>query len=234
MVDHGLRHALREIDTQHGLTLARHLESLEKFTTPIEIQVGDRLNDAGSENHLNLDRGLYFVESGLLKCEHDSTASLTRGRSRTSMFPTPHLRSSTDSIGQLRARTATVGRCTNMLKNNPSVLMDHHSNIFRLARIGPGWVIGSISEFTGHEIPGTYTALTPCRVHRLTFETIDELEVDNPVLVLHLYKLLSHLAARRQEMTIGQLSTLRSIMSATAPTKPISRSRLKAISNQSF
>ena len=90
-------------------------------------------------------------------------------------------------------------------------------------------MIGSISDLVEQDIPGTYTALTPCRVHHLTLETIEELEVDEPVLVLHLYKLLSHLSARRQEMTIGQLATLRSIMSASAPTRPISRSKMRAI-----
>jgi len=102
-----------------------------------------------------------------------------------------------------------------------------------LSTLPPKWVIGSVSEFVGQDIQGTYTALTPCRVHHLTFEVISELEIEHPVLILHLYKLLSHLAARRQEMTIGQLATLRSIMSATSPTKPISRSKLRTI-NQSF
>mmetsp|Transcript_16617 Transcript_16617/g.35906 ORF Transcript_16617/g.35906 Transcript_16617/m.35906 type:complete len:1197 (-) Transcript_16617:138-3728(-) len=230
MVDHGLRHALREIDAQQNLSMSKHLQTLEKYTTPIEVNAGDSLNDAGREN--NLPRGLYFVEAGLLKCEHDSSASLTRGRRKSSLFAAPHLSSNADSIGQVQARSATVGRCANMLKKNPGAMMAQN-HIFRLARIGPGWVIGSISDFMGQDIRGTYTALTPCRVHHLKFETIDELEVDEPALILHLYKLLSHLAARRQEMTIGQLSTLRSIMSATAPTKPISRSKMGTI-NQSF
>ncbi|KAL7532451.1 hypothetical protein ACHAXR_004636, partial [Thalassiosira sp. AJA248-18] len=228
MVDHGLRHALREIDAQHGLAMAKHLETLEKYTTPIEINAGDKLNDAGNEN--NLPRGLYFVEAGLLRCEHDSSASLTRGRTRSAFFAAPHLSSATDSIGQVKARSATIGRVANLLKKSPGAMMAQN-HIFRLARVGPGWVIGSIAQ--GQEIPGTYIALTPCRVHHLTFETIGDLEVDKPVLILHLYKLLAHLAARRQEMTIGQLATLRSIMSATAPTKPISRSKMRAM-NQSF
>lgn len=230
MVDHGLRHALREIDTQHSLRLARHLTPLERHTTPIEINAGDKLNDHGHEH--NLPRGLYFVEAGLLRCEHDSSASLTRGRSRSNMFAAPHMTNSANSIGRVQARTATVGRCANLLKKNPGVLLDQN-HVFRLGRLGPGWVIGNISQFMGQDIVGNYTALTPCRVHHLTFESIDELEIDNPVIILHLYKLLSHLAARRQEMTIGQLATLRSIMSATAPTKPISRRQMKAI-NQSF
>ena len=224
--DQGLHHALREIDSQHNLSLAKHLASLVDHTTPIEIKAGDGLN--GSATDHNLPTGLYFVESGLLRCEHDSSASLTRGRSG-SLFAAPHLSNSTDSIGQVQARSATVGRCANLIKKNPGALMAQN-HVFRLARIGPGWVIGSMTGFMGKDIPGTYVALTPCRVHHLNFETIEELELDQPMLILHLYKLLSHLAARRQEMTIGQLATLRSIMSATAPTKPISRRKMRAMS----
>ena len=135
MVDHGLRHALREIDKQQNLSMSKNLQMLERFTTPIEINAGDRLNDVGNEN--NLPRGLYFVESGLVRCEHDSSASLTRGRTRSGLFAAPHLSSSTESIGQLRARSATVGRCANMLKKNPGAMMAQN-HIFRLARIGPG------------------------------------------------------------------------------------------------
>ena len=61
MVDHGLRHALCEIDAQHIISLGRHFQGLEKYTTPIKIIAGNKLNDTGNEN--NLPCGLYFVES---------------------------------------------------------------------------------------------------------------------------------------------------------------------------
>ncbi len=140
------------------------------------------------------------------------------------------MKGSTDSIGQLKARSATVGRGLALLKGSPGLMMAQFNNTFRLARIGPGWVIGSISEFTGQDIPGTYTCMTACRVHHLSFDDIEEFETTRPSLIVHLYKLLAHLMARRQEMTIGQLSTLRSIMSANAPTKPISRRQMATIS----
>ena len=108
--------------------------------------------------------------------------------------------------------------------------MSQFSHTFRLARVGPGWVIGCISEFTGQDIPGNYICMTESRVHYLPFETIQELEVSKPVLIMHLYKLLAHLGARRQELTIGQLSTLRAVMSSTAPSKPISRKSMAALS----
>ena len=133
-IDHGLRHALSEIDAQHSLSLARHLRTLERYTAPIEVNAGDRLNHSDSEH---LPRGLYFVESGLIRCEHDSSASLTRGRTSAGLFAAPHLRGNTDSIGQLNARSATVGRCANMLKRNPGAGAAQN-HVFLLARIGPG------------------------------------------------------------------------------------------------
>jgi len=135
MIDHGLRHALHDIDLQHNLSLSQHLIALEKYTTPIELNAGHKLNDAGSEDQMG---GLYFVESGLLKCDYDSSASLTRGtRGSRSLFVSPRLSSSTDSIGQLRARSATIGRAANALKKAPIANMNL-SQTFRLARVGPG------------------------------------------------------------------------------------------------
>jgi len=135
MIDHGLRHALHDIDLQHNLSLSQHLIALEKYTTPIELNAGHKLNDAGNEDQMG---GLYFVESGLLKCDYDSSASLTRGtRGRRSLFVSPRLSSSTDSIGQLRARSATIGRAAKALKKAPVSNMNM-SQTFRLARVGPG------------------------------------------------------------------------------------------------
>jgi MFS superfamily sulfate permease-like transporter len=217
-VDIGLRLALKQIDQQHNLSFANHLQGLEKYTTAMDLKAGDQLD---------LPRGLYFVESGLIKSEYDTSASLTRGRQK--LFATPVIGRSTDSIGQVTARSATIGRGQAALKNAPG-MMSQFSHTFRLARVGPGFVIGCISEFTGQEIPGAFICMTESRVHYLPFETIEELEMSKPVLVMHLYKLLAHLGARRQELTIGQLSTLRSIMSSTAPSKPISRKAMAHLS----
>lgn len=115
--------------------------------------------------------------------------------------------------------------------------------------MGPGWVIGSIEALSGlttnaSTIAGKLTnantalhfifwdtltfsflAVTKCRLHFISFNNIESLEENNPRLVLKLYKLLSYLMAKRQEVTIGQLGTLHSIMSAPALKKPIGRSR---------
>lgn len=223
MIDNGLRYALRKIDEQHDLEFSNHLAELEKYAVPRELEVGELLNEHGSEY---LQRGLYFIESGLIKCSIDATASLTRGRQRAGQIM--ELRRNDMSIGQMHARSGMLARKAAMIKNSPRNNMLQVENTFRLGRFGPGWVIGTISEFTGQDIPGAYQCVTPCRVHVLTFEVIEELEIEKPALILNLYKMLAHLMSRRQEMTIGQLSTFRSIMSS-APTKPPSRRSLIAV-----
>ena len=89
--------------------------------------------------------------------------------------------------------------------------------------VGPGWVIGSIEALSGLINNASTVAVTSCRLHFISFKKIEELEEKNPVLALKLYKLLSLLMAKRQEITIGQLATLHSIMSAPALKKPIGR-----------
>lgn len=221
MIDNGLRYALRKIDEQHDLNFSHHLSELEKYAVPKELEPGELLNE-GSEC---LQRGLYFIESGLIKCSVDATASLTRGRRVGQIV---ELRRNDMSIGQMNARSGTLARNAAIIKNSPRNNILQFENTFRLGRFGPGWVIGTISEFTGQDIPGTYQCVTPCRVHVLSFEAIEELEIEKPALILNLYKMLAHLMARRQEMTIFQLSTFRSIMSS-APTKPPSRRSLIAV-----
>ena len=87
---------------------------------------------------------------------------------------------------------------------------------FRLARIGPGWLVGTTEIATGLSDPGVYIAVGHCRLHHLPFTTIQQIEQENPVLALRLYKLIAHLMAHRQENTISQLATLRSIMNSSA------------------
>ena len=89
---------------------------------------------------------------------------------------------------------------------------------FRLARIGPGWVIGDQEALLGGLMTasGTTVAVDECRLHYISYDKLDVVEKENPVLILQLYKLLSKLHALRSEVTIAQLATMHSIMSAPA------------------
>jgi CRP-like cAMP-binding protein len=90
------------------------------------------------------------------------------------------------------------------------------SQTFRLARLGVGWVVGTLEFFHHRRRPGRHKALDYCKLHHLPFSKIQEIESEDPKLVLELYKLLSYFMAQRQEATIGQLATLHSIMSSPA------------------
>jgi MFS superfamily sulfate permease-like transporter len=112
MIDHGLRHALREIDKQHDLQTAKHLEELEKFTTPLELDVDVEFCSRP---------GLYFVESGLIKYEYDASTTVRRTIDNTALF---------DQTG-VRADSGHY-----KLKKDQGNMPPN--KVFRLARIGPG------------------------------------------------------------------------------------------------
>jgi CRP-like cAMP-binding protein len=67
--------------------------------------------------------------------------------------------------------------------------------------------------------------VTNCRLYYISYEKVKEIEAENPIIVLKLYKLLSHLMTKRQEMTISQLGTLHNIMGSPACKKPLSRTQ---------
>jgi hypothetical protein len=83
---------------------------------------------------------------------------------------------------------------------------------FRLARIGPGFVVGGVEMSTGLQDPGIHLAITKCRLHHLSYSKMAEIEQSEPLLMLYLYKLLAHLVAYREQQAIEQLSTMYSIV----------------------
>lgn len=154
--------------------------------------------------------------------------SFTLSRSVNSMnkitqcaISTNQWNSNDGSIGQFKARTPTIGKKTSYLKSHKRA--ERNSHTFRLARIGPGWVIGGLESCAGLRNPGIYTAVSDCRLHHLSNSVVDRIERDDPALILNLFKMLSHLMARRQDVTIEQLATLHAIISSSPVKKPISR-----------
>jgi hypothetical protein len=134
------------------------------------------------------------------------------------------------SIGNLRVRTPAIGREAALLKTARK--MNDHSHTIRLGRIGPGFVVGSLEACTKSILQydqGIYTAVTPCRLHLLSTENIQDIEVEQPTLAIELYKMMSQLSAERQALTIDQIATLQSIMISLAPTKPVDRMTMAAI-----
>lgn len=197
----GFQVALRYIDTEHGDNFSGELAGLEKYTTVMELQPGEALYGDGKTKAI--ERGLFFIEAGVLKLERGTGDTVTR---RGSDYMT-----SSSSIGGKGDTLTRMKGCA--LAVDPKAALQSES--FRLARLGVGWVAGTMELFH-MELPGTQIALDNCKLHHLPFSKIQDAESEDPGLVLKLYKLLSYLMAQRQEATIGQLATLHSIMSSPA------------------
>lgn len=76
------------------------------------------------------------------------------------------------SLNQLKARTGSIGREMARLKAGGD---DKTNQSFRLARIGPGWVLGSIEAVSGLQHPGsliagmTFVLLLPAAFDNVSF-----------------------------------------------------------------
>jgi CRP-like cAMP-binding protein len=198
--DNGFRTALGHIDAEHGENFSLELVGLQEYTTAVELETGELLYEDGQSK--GLERGLFFIESGILKVEHYTDQTATRGTQGSIKAPG-------SIIGGLSSG-GTIKSIQQLALQSP---LAAGGQTFRLARIGVGWVAGTM-EFFHMKRPGSQVAVDHCKLHHLPFSKIEEVENKNPHLALTLYKLLSYLMARRQEATIGQLATLHSIMTS--------------------
>lgn len=197
---------------QHRENFSFELVALEEYTKLVELNPGDRLYEDGQSK--NLERGLFFIECGVLKVEHDASGTATRG----SMSSMRSFRGDYQSLMATDTLRRIHARC---LVNTTA----SDTQMFRVARIGVGWIAGTLEAVSGMQLQGEQVAVDYCRLHHLPFSKIQQVEKENPTLALTLYKLLSYLMARRQEATIGQLATLHSIMSSPARWRSYGRSR---------
>lgn len=119
---------------QHGKDFAEDLIDLHTYTTPVVLEPGDILFQCHGGLIDDEERGLFFIESGMMKIERDSASTLTlTRRSVHSLFPRI---GSSSTLNQMHARLGTVGKQSAQLKTS---LLEPTNQKFRLARIGPGW-----------------------------------------------------------------------------------------------
>lgn len=143
------------MDAQHGLDTLNELSELSRYLSPIELNTGEVLPWVNQTHH-----GLYFIEYGQLRIEHSADYTTTAANQNT--FPSPRqvnaLASSLnqDSIGHLNARSGTLGREAALFKRKAKGPTEMTEQSFRLARIGPGWVVGMIEECSGMRRSGVY------------------------------------------------------------------------------
>lgn len=254
----GFSYALDQILIQHGDVVSEAVEKLRALaprTVAITLEAGDVLADR--------DGGLFFVETGLMRVRHkhsDSSVTTSGKWSGSGLSSTDKggfamydgRKSSLDTLSGWNARS--VGREAALIKqkeesirlaslpeDDPSsaiianidpFIKDHST--FRLARIGHGWVTGSLPLSSSGDLSSVYFAVSPCRLHHLPHDVLRELEETSPDIVMHLYKLLAFLRWKRQEMTIGQLSQFVRIMTSPVPRLRRGKSDLRKLQAKSL
>jgi CRP-like cAMP-binding protein len=146
----GFEHALEHIDEQHVLDFAKDLKGLTKYTKRVRLEAGQILYE-----DVQVDRGIFFVEHGIVKIERDADETLTRKGSSDTFS-----RSATNSWGslnRLNARSSEVVQAIARMKyavgngnwQQPS---------FRVARVGPGWILGANEALSQSAAPGVTIA----------------------------------------------------------------------------
>ncbi|CAB9515416.1 solute carrier family 26 [Seminavis robusta] len=216
----GFLQALKKIDEQHGLDTAHELKALSQYMKPMDLKANEVLHWENEIHH-----GLFFIEYGQLRIEHGADYTISPSHQKT--FPRIHEASpvvnplSNNSLGHLSARSGPWGLQSALLKNSMRGQSEMTEQNFRLARIGPGWVVGMIEECSGMRRAGVYVCDSPCRLHHLQYDSMKHIEQSDPKLMMNLYKLMSNVSLKRQEMTIGQLAQFVAIIqSPSYPTEP--------------
>jgi hypothetical protein len=126
----GFELSLMQIDDMHGEEFAESLLQLEPYVEPLELQPGECLFACDGGVVQERSRGLFFIESGLLKIERDSSHSLTQSRSLS------RASSQQFTLTNAHARMGTVAMNASLPK---SLFHSGGQQALRLARIGPGW-----------------------------------------------------------------------------------------------
>jgi len=126
----GFRRALKQIDELTGQEFAHGLLELQPQTKLVELEPGQCLYQCDGGVVEDSQRGLFFIEDGLLKIERDSGQSLTLTRTRSSLG----MGSSLYTLKNQHARMGTVAQRAASVKRAGTPAAN-----LRLARLGPGW-----------------------------------------------------------------------------------------------
>ena len=85
-----------------------------------------------------------------------------------------------DSLGRVSARSRSIGQEVARMKAR----VRDKNGMFRVARVGPGWVVGVIEALSGSENPGHAFAVSHCRLHYIAYHKINDIEAESPSLAL--------------------------------------------------
>jgi len=103
-----------------------------------------------------LDRGLFFIEEGVLKIQRSTDYTMTRANESINRYYNGHHHPALPyplSLSGLKARSETVGQ---RMKGGWQSRNAMHA--FRVARIGAGWILGMNEFQSGMEMTGAIIA----------------------------------------------------------------------------
>jgi len=218
----GFHEALQHIDQLHSTNTADGLLELEPHTAIVTLEEGQILYEKDGGLIKEKDHGLFFIESGMIR-EDDGRSNRTNTRTGGSYRRGLVLEKGNDNT--LRGRHARLDTAAQRaaLSKLAGGEATPKSNNLRIATAGPGWVVG-VTEFAmGRHSLKKFKAITKVKMHHLRFSDLSKIEKENPALVLRLYKMLTHVMARKEEDTVAHLSTLHDILSSPVHSKPIPR-----------
>lgn len=130
--ENGFRHALQQIDEVHGQAFAQGLYGLEPYCEPLVLEPDEFLFQCDGGSIQEKNRGLFLIESGLLKIEREASEQLTATRSLFSSRTT----TASYTLKNQHARMGSLARIAALAKRNQQ---GTSSSSLRLARFGPGW-----------------------------------------------------------------------------------------------
>ncbi|GMH72049.1 hypothetical protein TL16_g05814 [Triparma laevis f. inornata] len=219
----GFRGSLVAIERQQnlqGLT-----EKLEPHLTPLvkelNLRTGESVYDkarsiyGSNAGTVDVERGLFFIETGHIKVQKPSNQTLTRGGTLRREINKLSLGG---SVGRKDARGLEIGRAGMRKKG-----IDRREHTFRLASMGPGWVLGCREVSGGLKFNGSYIAVTPSKLHYLPLSALSSLTEKSPLATLTLYKMMAHLVAKNLESATAQIDSFKNVIGGRGEGKPTKR-----------
>jgi hypothetical protein len=120
----------------------------------VDLEPGQRLYHCHGGPIADCARGLFFIEQGLMKIERDSSImSINRGSRNPLDLRTFSVGAQDDSLTRMKARELNP-----QSMKRASVELARSSSTIRLARIGPGWVLGAAEFVSGAPAQGRNVA----------------------------------------------------------------------------
>merc|ERR1712166_1213979 len=142
------------------------------------------------------DHGLFFIESGMIR-EDDSRSNRTNTRTGGSFYGSILAKGNDITLRGRHARLDTAAQRGAWTKHTGRETDFHQTNNLRISTAGPGWILGANALAMGQNSLKKSKAITKVKMHHLRFSDLTKIEEDNPALVLRLYKMLTHVMARK-------------------------------------